>query len=92
MEIRQETLGEESLKAHQARDALIIVTMHQKRYPAMEALAKEAFEINRRVRGEEHPATLRTGTHLAVSHGAQGRLDEAERLLKENLIESSAGP
>jgi serine/threonine-protein kinase len=63
-------------------------------YARAEAFAREAMDVQRRVRGPEHPYVSETMTNLAQQVAAQGRYGEADSLLREaaSLVERALGP
>jgi serine/threonine protein kinase/tetratricopeptide (TPR) repeat protein len=84
----------ERLSSHEVMDDLIAAELHDVvggvyrtlgLYAQAEAHLPVALETNKRLLGEEHPATLSSMNDLAILYEMQGRYDEAEQLYVETL-------
>lgn len=61
-------------------DIVSFIYNREGRWKKAEELQMHVIDIRRRIRGEEHPATLHTMDYLASIYNDQGRLKEAEEL------------
>ena len=57
----------------------------QGQFPKAELLYRKTLEVNRRVRGEEHPNTLSTMNNLAALYQDQNQFAKAEVLFRDAL-------
>jgi len=85
LEIREETMGRDHLKAGTSLNSLATLYRNQGRYAEAKPLYERALRIREEALGPHHPDVATSLNGFAVLHYMQGRYAEAELLYKRAL-------